>query len=129
MAGTYEQEENWQEAIRLNEEALERVPDYHKALVSLGRLHAMFGRLDKAIPLYERALELSPNDALRRSVLGGCYLADRRLEEARAQFTRAVELDPEGDPGKYAAQELANLRPVAEENDPEGPKKKRWGLF
>ena len=130
MAGTYEQEENWQEAIRLNEEALEKAPDYHKAIVSLGRLHAMFGRLDQAIPLYERALELTPNDALRRSVLGGCYLADGRQKEARAQFTQAVELDPDGDPGKYAAQELANLGPAAEENGNDAePKKKRWGLF
>lgn len=130
MAGTYEQEENWQEAIRLNEEALERAPDYHKAIVSLGRLHAMFGRLDRAIPLYERALEISPDDALRRSVLGGCYLADGRIEEARKQFAQAAELDPEGDPGKYAAQELANIGPTTEEKkDDEEPKKKRWGLF
>jgi len=124
MAGTYEQEENWQEAIRLNEEALEHAPDYHKALVSLGRLHAMFGRLDRAIPLYERALELSPNDALRRSVLGGCYLADGRLDEARAQFEQAITLDPESDPGKYAAQELAKMGPKTIED--ETPKKKRW---
>jgi len=119
MAGTYEQEENWTEAIRLNETALEKDPDYHKALVSLGRLHAMFGRLDQAIPLYERALELSPDDALRRSVLGGCYLAAERPDDARAQFALAVELDPESEPGLYAAQELQKLE----------PKKKKWGLF
>ena len=131
MAGTYEQEENWQEATRLNEEALERAPDNHKALVSLGRLHAMFGRLDQAIPLYERALELSPDDALRHSVLGGCYLADGRSEDARAQFQLAVSLDPDGDPGRYAAQELGNLGPEksAEDEADRGPKKKRWGLF
>jgi tetratricopeptide (TPR) repeat protein len=131
MAGTYEQEENWQEATRLNEEALKRAPDNHKALVSLGRLHAMFGRLDQAIPLYERALELSPNDALRHSVLGGCYLADGRDEDARAQFQLAVALDPEGDPGRYAAQELANLGPEksADGVEEKEPKKKRWGLF
>lgn len=135
LAGTYEQEENWQEAIRLNERALERFPDYHKALVSLGRLHAMFGRLDQAIPLYERALELSPDDALRRSVLGGCYLADGRTEDARAQFARAVALDPTGDPGRYAAQELEKLGPPpsaegeTEREDGEEPKKKRWGLW
>jgi len=131
MAGTYEQEENWQEAIRLNEEALDRAPDNHKALVSLGRLHAMFGRLDQAIPLYERALELSPNDALRHSVLGGCYLADGRSEEARAQFQLAVNLDPDGDPGRYAAQELANLGPAKSAGDEKEKetKKKRWGLF
>ncbi len=130
MAGTYEQEENWTEAIRLNELALQKDPDYHKAIVSLGRLHAMFGRLDLAIPLYEQALELSPNDALRRSVLGGCYLAAERPDDARAQFALAVELDPDSDPGRYAAQELQKLgMEVAEEEDHGKPKKKRWGLF
>ena len=134
LAGTYEQEENWTEATRLNQEALEVAPDYHKALVSLGRLHAMFGRLELAIPLYERALELSPDDALRRSVLGGCYLADGRTEDARREFARAVELDPASDPGRYAAQELEKLGPPPGEGggpdtEGEGPKKKRWGLW
>ena len=130
MAGTYEQEENWTEAIRLNALALEKDPDYHKALVSLGRLHAMFGRLDLAIPLYERALELSPDDALRRSVLGGCYLAAERPGDARNQFELAVALDPDSDPGRYAAQELQKLGPeVSGDEDQDRPKKKRWGLF
>ncbi len=129
MAGTYEQEENWTEAIRLNELALEKDPEYHKALVSLGRLHAMFGRLDLAIPLYERALELSPNDALRRSVLGGCYLAAERPDDARTQFVLAVELDPESDPGLYAAQELQKLGAKESEGGEDTAKKKRWGLF
>ena len=127
MAGTYEQEENWNEAIRLNEEALEKAPDYHKAVVSLGRLHAMFGRLDQAIPLYERALALQPDDALRRSVLGGCYLAGGRAEDARAQFEAAVALEPKGEPGLYAAQELEKMGPRKGEEGQE--KKKRWGLF
>ncbi len=127
LAGTYEQEENWTEATRLNQEALEVAPNYHKALVSLGRLHAMFGRLDLAVPLYERALELSPDDALRRSVLGGCYQAEGRTEDARREFMRAVALDPAGEPGLYAARELQTLGPPNAEG--EEPKKKRWGLF
>lgn len=132
MAGTYEQEENWAEAVRLNTLALEKDPEYHKALVSLGRLHAMFGRLDEAIPLYERALTLAPDDALRHSVLGGCYLAAERSDDARAEFEKAVALDPGSEPGLYAAQELQKLGPPASdeggmETDP--PKKKQWGLF
>lgn len=135
MAGTYEQEEKWDEARRLNELAVERFPDYHKAIVNLGRLHAMFGRLDQAIPLYERALELQPADALRHSVLGGCYLAADRPIDARVHFERAVALEPDGDPGKYAAQELAKLTPPSPKsvppppNDDEQGKKKRWGLW
>jgi len=94
------------------------------------RLHAMFGHLELAIPLYERALELQPGDALRHSVLGGCYLADGRIDDARAQFERAVEIDPDGDPGKYAAQELAKMKPsTSGPDDDETKKKKRWGLW
>lgn len=126
IAGTYEQEENWNEAIRLNEEALKLAPDTHKAIVNLGRLHAMFGRLEEAIPLYKRALALQPDDALRHSVLGGCYLAAGRETEAIPHFERAVELDPDGDPGRYAAQELLKLAPPSE---PEVDKKRRFGLF
>lgn len=118
MAGTYEQEENLIEAIRMNEAAVERFPTYHKAIVNLARLHAMRGKLDLAIPLYERALELQPDDALRHSVLGGCYLAAERTEEARGEFKRALEIDPESDAGKYARQELDNLGPPPGERQP-----------
>jgi tetratricopeptide (TPR) repeat protein len=129
MAGTYEQEENLAEAVRLNEIAVERFPDYHKAVVNLARLHAMRGSLDRAIALYERALELQPNDALRHSVLGGCYLAAGRSEDARAQFQQAIILDPDSDPGKYARQELDALGPSSTDHSDEEPKRKRWGLF
>lgn len=132
MAGTYEQEENLADAIRLNALAVERFPDAHKAIVNLARLHAMRGELDLAIPLYERALELEPEDALRHSVLGGCLLAAERPEEARTHFAHAVVLAPDTDPGRYAAQELANLGPAPSPNNGDedaGPKRRRWGLF
>lgn len=130
MAGTYEQEENLPEAIRMNEAALQRFPDTHKAIVNLARLHAMRGDLDRAITLYERAVELQPDDALRHSVLGGCLLAAGRDEEARPHFERAVLLAPDTDPGRYAAQELNKIGPApSPDGEDAGPKKKRWGLF
>ncbi len=132
MAGTYEQEEDLAEAVRLNETAVERFPDYHKAVVNLARLYAMRGQIDRAIPLYERALQLQPDDALRHSVLGGCFLAAGRPGDARREFARAAELDPDGDPGRYARQELEKLGPApspdAGGEDP-APRKRRWGLF
>ena len=135
MAGTYEQEEKWSEARRLNELALERFPDYHKAIVNLARLSAMFGEIDQAISLYERALALQPDDSLRRSILGGCYLAVGRSEDARREFEQAIELDPTGDPATYARQELEKLgaedkkRKKLDDDMDETKKKKRWGLW
>ncbi|MGO8671458.1 MAG: tetratricopeptide repeat protein [Capsulimonadaceae bacterium] len=133
MAGTYEQEEKWEEAKQINQLVVDRFPTYHKAIVNLARLHAMLGRLDLAIPLYEQALELQPGDALRSSVLGGCYLAVGRNADARLLFERSVSLDPDGDPGKYAAQELAKLGPTGSSTEPSqdnsGDKRKRWGLW
>ncbi|HEY3330704.1 MAG TPA: tetratricopeptide repeat protein [Capsulimonadaceae bacterium] len=120
VAGTYEQEENWQKAIELHERALAVLPDYHKALVSLARLKTMVGNVSDAIPLYERALELQPHDALREAILGGCYLAIEDEEEARIHLQRASQLDParpksrnpeeeQASPGDYARAELAKL--------------------
>jgi len=135
MAGTYEQEEKWSEARRLNELALERFPEYHKAIVNLARLSAMFGEIDQAISLYERALALQPEDSLRRSILGGCYLAVGRNEDARREFEQAIELDPTGDPATYARQELEKLgaedkkRKKPDDDNDETKKKKRWGLW
>jgi tetratricopeptide (TPR) repeat protein len=132
MAGTFEQEENWNEAKRINQIVIDRFPSYHKAIVNLARLHAMFGHLDLAIPLYERAIALQPGDALRHSVLGGCYLATGNIEDARVQFEQAVAIDPNGDPGMYAAQELAKLKP-GRPNDVQPRKddgeRKRRGLW
>lgn len=131
MAGTFEQEENIAGAIDVGEQAVARFPDAHKAVVNLARLHAMQGNLDRAIPLYERALGLEPDDALRHSVLGGCLLAAGRTEDARAHFAQAAALDLEGEPGRYARQELNKLAPPL---PPEGgasaePRRKKWGLF
>jgi tetratricopeptide (TPR) repeat protein len=121
IGGTYEQEEDWDQAMALYAEAIEAQPDYHKAIVSLARLKAARGRMDEAIPVYERALALQPNDALRNAILGGCYLSIGNREKARAHFTRASELDPpraarrspseeeQPSPGDYARDELAKL--------------------
>ncbi len=131
MAGTYEQEENIGAAVEIGEQAVERFPDAHKAVVNLARLHAMRGNLDRAITLYERALILEPDDALRHSVLGGCLLAAERPDDARVHFERAVALDAHSEPGLYAQQELQKLGPAvsSEGEDNAGPRKKRWGLF
>jgi tetratricopeptide (TPR) repeat protein len=126
IAGTYEQEQDFEKASELHEKVLEIDPDNYKALVSLGRLSAMVGDIDRAIELYSKALEQKPDDALRHAILGGCYLAKNDKTSARFHFQRASELDPpraklapvtgsdEPDdmpaPGEYARRELAELR-------------------
>jgi len=120
IAGTYEQEEDWAQAVALHERALQIAPTYHKAIVSLARLKAALGKLDEAIALYEQALEIKPNDALRHAIVGGCYVATGDRGKARHHLEHASRLDPprptkpptEGDEpaaGEYARQELAKL--------------------
>jgi tetratricopeptide (TPR) repeat protein len=123
IAGTYEQEEDWNTAIDLHQQAYDNDPTYYKAIVSLARLKAQLGKLDEAIPLYEKALDITPNDPLRHAILGGCYLAHGDELKARAYYEEASRLDPSGThhddasdesegtpaPGDYARQELAKL--------------------
>lgn len=121
IGGTFEQEEDWDQAMAFYAKALETQPDNHKAMVSLARLKAARGRMDEAIPLYEQALHLQPADALRHAILGGCYLAKGERDNARVHFTHASQLDParpkstapeqdeQPSPGDYAREELAKL--------------------
>jgi Tfp pilus assembly protein PilF len=123
VAGTYEQEEDWLNAVRLHQAALDIAPQYYKALVSLARLKAQTGKIDEAIPLYEKALTMKPNDPLRYAILAGCYLSNGDEHRAKELFEKASELDPPGGsgkvrisedespppPGDYARQELAKL--------------------
>jgi tetratricopeptide (TPR) repeat protein len=123
IAGTYEQEEDWQNAMRLHQAALDANPNYYKALVSLARLKAQVGEIEEAIPLYETALAMEPNDPMRHAILGGCYLAQGDEVKARQYFQSASDLDPAGGrrkivideaeapppPGEYARQELSKL--------------------
>jgi len=120
VAGTYEQEEDWQSAMDLHRRALDIDPTHHKALVSLARLNAAIGHLDQAIPLYHRALAIQPDDALREAILGGCYLADGDQSSAAEHLRKASLLDPPRTgaprssdeatgPGEYARAELEKL--------------------
>jgi len=134
LAGTYEQEEDWQNALRLHSRALEINPEYYKAIVSLARLKAQIGEIDEAIPLYEKALSIRPDDPLRHAILGGCYLAQGDEEKARKFFETASLLDPAGGrrelrideadappaPGEYARQELAKLDEAQRKKDSTG---------
>ena len=137
IAGTFEQEEDWNAAVEFHERALALAPDYVKALASIARLKAQQGKIEEAIPLYERALELEPDDPLRYAILGGCYLSLGDHDRARARFERASELDPPGSgrpvrideadapppPGEYARQELAKMAAFKAQ---EKPKSWRW---
>ena len=125
IAGTFEQESDFERAAQINRKVLEIDPDSHKAIVSLGRLAALLGDMPAAIGYYRRAVELQPDDALRQAILGGCYLAVEDYESARTHLEIAARLDPararlapvEGSdaldevsaPGEYARQELAKL--------------------
>ena len=112
MAGTYEQEENLADAIRLNEIAVERFPDHHKAVVNLARLHAMRGQLGPGHP----PVRARPGIAAGRRpapVRAGRLLPGRRAGPTTpaAEFERAVELDPDERPRQVRPAGTGQSRP------------------
>jgi tetratricopeptide (TPR) repeat protein len=140
IAGTYEQEEDWNRAMELHQQVLQIDPDNYKALVNVARLKAQLGKIDEAIPLYERALSIHPEDPLRHAILGGCYSSQGDEAMARSYFEKASELDPSGSrvtihideadappsPGEYARQELSKLDEEARKRQTKPSNPWRW---
>ncbi|MER5432319.1 CHAT domain-containing tetratricopeptide repeat protein [Streptomyces sp. NPDC002588] len=85
----------WEQAASKYQAALDREPDSGLALLLLGEVHFVQGRLDLARVHYQESL------AIEESALAWRYLGDtfrnrpNGTEAARHCYTRALELDPE----------------------------------
>jgi tetratricopeptide (TPR) repeat protein len=76
---------DYEEAERRYGEALATLPDYFRALASLGRLRAARGDSSGAIACYERALRIVP-DPTFAAALGDLYALAGREREAGARY-------------------------------------------
>ena len=76
------------------QQALVRAPDYHPALLHLGRIRWYQGRFAEAAVLAERALAVDPRVAWTRRVLAEIYLDIGELDASRSVLLEAPAIVP-----------------------------------
>jgi tetratricopeptide (TPR) repeat protein len=89
-----------EEAIALEEKALEADPLNLRGIGNLANTYRVAGRLDEAEALLGRLLELKPDHGAAYGILSAVRLQRGDVEGARAAQTRANELLGRGDRGR-----------------------------
>ncbi|HXG96629.1 MAG TPA: tetratricopeptide repeat protein [Gemmatimonadales bacterium] len=91
----HEQDEEWVEAQRAYEAALEALPTFHEAGLAHADLLRRTGDLRTAVVRLAEMLEQDPYDMDALLLLGRTLLDDKRGVEALEAFRRALKFDPE----------------------------------
>ncbi|MGH7541493.1 MAG: tetratricopeptide repeat protein, partial [Gemmatimonadota bacterium] len=96
-----ELELEYEEAERAFRRAIELNPGYADAHGRLGTLLVTLNRLGAARGYLERAVELDPLSRLWRANLAFVYMFDRKPDEAEVQARRLLKLEPDFSYGHY----------------------------
>jgi tetratricopeptide (TPR) repeat protein len=91
----HEEKEDWNEAQRAYERALDALPTFHEAALALADLLRRVGRVRQAVVRLAEMLEQDPYDLLALLLLGRALLDDKRDAQAHEAFRRALKFDPE----------------------------------
>jgi len=100
---------DFNEAIRLSDEAIRLNPRNARAYADRGRGYASKGETDRAIADYSEAIRLKPNDASYYLWRAGGYTSKNDYERAIADCNEAIRLNP-NDGGAYSVRALAYWR-------------------
>lgn len=87
-------EQNFMEAIRFWNQALEIKPDLHYLHSNLGLAYYMANQPDKALAEWELYKDKNPNDASVYNNIAGYYKDRGELQKAKENYLRATELHP-----------------------------------
>ncbi len=114
----HEQDEEWPDAQRAYEEALEALPTFHAAALALSDLLRRTGGLRAAVVRLAGMLEQDPYDMDALLLLGRTLLDDKRNAEGLEVFRRALKFDPDHTGALfYLGATLARLQRYAEAVD------------
>src|SRR5437762_2764550 len=91
----HEQKEEWEDAQRAYEQALDQLPTFHEAAMALADLLRRTGRARAAIIRLANLLEQDPYDLDALLLLGRALLDDKRTDAAVEAFRRILKFDPE----------------------------------
>jgi len=102
-------------AIAFLEKAVTERPGFARALVNLGELYRVAGRMPEAVAAFERAVAADPNDPVARIDLGSARIDTDRLDDAVEQLRAAIALQPDAPEAHYnLGNALARLKRPAE---------------
>jgi protein O-mannosyl-transferase len=94
VAGLYGQMGDYDRALALCAEILEKEPNLYSALYNCGNIHLMDGQYKDAEQLLTRAVQLVPEQAAPKHFLGRALLQDGRNAEAQPYLLQAMAMDP-----------------------------------
>lgn len=94
VAGLYGQMGDYERAMALCSEILEKEPNLYSALYNCGNIDLMDGRYKEAEHLLSRAMELDPQQAGPKHFLGRALFKDGRNAEAQGYLLQAVAMNP-----------------------------------
>jgi Flp pilus assembly protein TadD len=94
VAGLYGQMGDYERALSLCWQVLEKEPDLYSALYNCGNINLMDGRYHDAEQLLSRAVQLAPEQAAPKHFLGRALLQDGHTTEAQAYLMKAATMDP-----------------------------------
>ncbi len=91
----YRQLENWEEARKCYEYAVQKIPEYAPAHQGIGNVYRAEGKFTKAEAEHREALKLNPNECRFHTDLGVTLWKQGKLKEARKELEVAFGMDPE----------------------------------
>lgn len=94
LGNLYVQVENYREAIRNYERAVDEFPSFLRVYKNLGYLYYAQENFDKAIEIYSKAVSLGDQDSRTFGLLGIMYLDKELYASAESAFQNALLNDP-----------------------------------
>jgi Flp pilus assembly protein TadD len=94
LAGLYGEMGDYDRALALCSDILEKEPNLYSALYNCGNIHLLDGQYRDAEQLLSRATQLVPEQAGPKHFLGRALLQDGRNAEAQRYLLQAAVMDP-----------------------------------
>jgi tetratricopeptide (TPR) repeat protein len=110
--------DQWREAIRFYEQALQLNPSNADLITDMGTCYRNLGMADQAIKVYERALAIEPSHQNTLFNLGVVYGYDKKnYRKAIALWERLLHLAPKYPKASEIQASLAGFRRLLKEGD------------
>lgn len=91
---TYALRGQYDRAIQMLQEELQKTPERRQIRVALGNLSFKAGKFDEAIAYFRQVLEVNPKSGDLYLKLGDCYRGKRDFANAIANYQKARDLQP-----------------------------------